>query len=102
EGAQTFVEPSRVEIVLKQILRAAADEGFEIIAYCFMPDHLHLLVEARTDALFRVQNSCRATTTSRSLGACFGSDMDSSVCYATTNRLWWWRATSWRTRSGGG
>ena len=47
---QTFVEPSRVEIVLKQILRAAADEGFGIIAYCFMPDHLHLLVEACGDA----------------------------------------------------
>ena len=50
QRAQTFVEPSRVEIVLKQILRAAAHEGFEIVAYCFMPDHLHLLIEARTDA----------------------------------------------------
>ena len=50
QRAQMFVEPSRVEIVLKQILRAAADEGFEIIAYCFIPDHLHLLIEARTDA----------------------------------------------------
>ena len=50
QRAQTFVEPSRVEIALKQILRAAADEGFEIIAYCFMPDHLHLLVEACGDA----------------------------------------------------
>ena len=50
QRAQAFVEPSRVDIVLKQILRAAAGEGFEIIAYCFMPDHLHLLVEAVTDA----------------------------------------------------
>jgi putative transposase len=50
QRAQTFVEPSGVEIVLKQVLRAAADQRFEIIAYCFMPDHLHLLVEARTDA----------------------------------------------------
>ena len=46
--AQTFIEPSRVEIVLTQILRAAAAEGFEVIAYCFMPDHLHLLVEGTT------------------------------------------------------
>src|SRR5262249_31098595 len=29
---------------------AANDEGFEIIAYCFMPDHLHLLIEARSEA----------------------------------------------------
>jgi len=50
QRTETFVEPSRVGIVLKQILRAAADEEFEVIAYCFMPDHLHLLVEAKTDA----------------------------------------------------
>ncbi len=27
----------------EQILRAATREGFEVTAYCFMPDHVHLL-----------------------------------------------------------
>jgi REP element-mobilizing transposase RayT len=33
-----------------QILRAGDDERFAVIAYCFMPDHLHLLVDARSDS----------------------------------------------------
>ena len=44
-----FVVPEHVEIVLQQIVRAAADAGFAIVAYCFMPDHLHLLVEAQSE-----------------------------------------------------
>ena len=43
--AEIFRDAARVEAVLAQILRAAADEGFAIVAYCFMPDHLHLLVQ---------------------------------------------------------
>jgi putative transposase len=34
-----------VEGVRLHLQHAAATEGFAIIAYCFMPDHLHLLVE---------------------------------------------------------
>ena len=34
----------------EQILRAATENGFAIIAYGFMPDHLHLLVEGLNDA----------------------------------------------------
>jgi len=33
-----------VRLVRTQIRRAAAEEGFAIAAYCFMPDHVHLLV----------------------------------------------------------
>ena len=32
-------------LVCTQFLRAAADERFDILTYCFMPDHVHLLVE---------------------------------------------------------
>src|SRR5580765_7084061 len=39
-----------VSLTLSQISRAAAHEGFALLAYCFMPDHLHLLVEGLTDA----------------------------------------------------
>ncbi|MEO8077784.1 MAG: transposase [Acidobacteriota bacterium] len=42
--APVFTEHDAVELVLAQILRAARKCAFEITAYCFMPDHLHLLV----------------------------------------------------------
>lgn len=44
-----FVEPGTVEIVLAQVLRAAEQERFAILAYCFMPDHVHLLVEGESE-----------------------------------------------------
>jgi REP element-mobilizing transposase RayT len=37
-------------MVLSQILRAARDEHFAVFVHCFMPDHLHLLVEAGSEA----------------------------------------------------
>ena len=45
-----FAEAQFVEVVLAQILRAAEDERVAIVAYCFMPDHLHLLVEAGSES----------------------------------------------------
>jgi putative transposase len=39
-----------VTLVLSQILRAADEQGFVIVAYCFMPDHLHLLIEGETES----------------------------------------------------
>jgi putative transposase len=47
--ADHFVAPAHVEMVFEQIVRAASDERFAIVAYCFMPDHVHLLVEGLTD-----------------------------------------------------
>ena len=44
-----FVEDDRVELVLAHILRAAGNCGFVVLAYCFMPDHVHLLIEGRTE-----------------------------------------------------
>jgi len=44
-----FTERSRVELVLEQIVRAATETGFAIVAYCFMPDHVHLVVEGLSD-----------------------------------------------------
>jgi len=34
-----------VELAREQIFTTARLEGFAILAYCFMPDHVHLLVE---------------------------------------------------------
>ena len=40
-----FVDDARVEPVLDELLRTARAYRVEIPAYCFMPDHLHLLIE---------------------------------------------------------
>jgi putative transposase len=39
-----FTDPVLVEVCRTQILRAAEGTGFRIVAYCFMSDHLHILV----------------------------------------------------------
>ena len=48
-----FVTSNAVELVKLQILRAAGDEAFALLAYCFMPDHVHLLIEARSDGVIQ-------------------------------------------------
>jgi putative transposase len=47
---RVFVTNDRVALVLEQIQRAAATHEFAILAYCFMPDHLHFLVEGQSEA----------------------------------------------------
>lgn len=44
-----FVEGNTVHDTLLQIRQAAAKHQFALLAYCFMPDHVHLLVEATGD-----------------------------------------------------
>jgi len=36
-------------MVVEQILRAARRFEFEVLAYCLMPDHVHLLVHGRSE-----------------------------------------------------
>ena len=38
----------RATAVRTQFLRATRDEHFALLAYCFMPDHVHLLVEGQS------------------------------------------------------
>jgi putative transposase len=45
-----FTVSERVELVMTHILRTSHDQRFEVIAYCFMPDHLHLLIEGSSDS----------------------------------------------------
>ena len=42
---RVFITRDAVDVVLLQLLQSARDERFAVIAYCFMPDHLHMLVE---------------------------------------------------------
>src|ERR1700704_3576124 len=45
-----FTSNETVSLVLEQMLRAAGENQFAIVAYCFMPDHLHLLLEATSES----------------------------------------------------
>ena len=45
-----FTASSAVNPALQQFRRTARALAFAILAYCFMPDHVHLLVEGLTDA----------------------------------------------------
>jgi len=47
--ARRFSDPAVVNLVLSQFLRAATSDGFAVIAYCFMPDHVHLIVVGRRE-----------------------------------------------------
>jgi putative transposase len=44
-----FIDKDIVQSVLDDIERVADAEHFRVLAYCFMPDHLHLLVQGETD-----------------------------------------------------
>jgi putative transposase len=39
-----------VWLALSQISRAATEGRFSVMAYCFMPDHLHLLVQGQSES----------------------------------------------------
>jgi len=40
-----FVDAGCVTLVRDQLLRTASETRVEVIAYCFMPDHVHILLE---------------------------------------------------------
>ena len=45
-----FLDSEVVQLVLSQFLRAAAEEEFSVLAYCFMPDHVHFLVQGNSES----------------------------------------------------
>ena len=47
ERRRHFNKADHVELVRTHFAQQSAHEHFEIPAYCFMPDHVHLLVEGR-------------------------------------------------------
>jgi putative transposase len=49
ERQPIFSSSAAVDLALQQIQRAATELGFELLAYCFMPDHLHLVVRGCSD-----------------------------------------------------
>jgi putative transposase len=49
ERQPLFTTRESVDLILLQFQRSAREERFVLIAYCFMPDHVHLLIEAQAD-----------------------------------------------------
>ena len=45
DRAPSFTDPDVVSLTLTQILRSAGCCQFALLVYCFMPDHVHMLVE---------------------------------------------------------
>ena len=50
QRARAFVSSDAVGIVLEHLVRTSESQWFAVIAYCFMPDHLHAVVEGVRDA----------------------------------------------------
>lgn len=49
ERRPLFTDGATVELVVRQLMRTSNEQRFSVIAYCFMPDHLHLLIEGSSD-----------------------------------------------------
>ena len=45
-----FAPPADATTIVRHLLQFARRHGFVVPAYCVMPDHLHALVEGRTDS----------------------------------------------------
>ena len=48
-GEQIFTNDTVARFVIAQFLQCAGAFGFEVLAYCAMPDHFHALVEGLTE-----------------------------------------------------
>ncbi len=44
-----FTDESVVALVQSQKLRTCAREQFDVLAYCYMPDHLHMLLVSSSE-----------------------------------------------------
>ena len=49
QRARHFVERQHVALVSEQFQRASREQAFAVVAYCFMPDHVHLLIAGERD-----------------------------------------------------
>jgi putative transposase len=45
-----FASPPIVGPVQSHLLRTASEHRFAVLAYCFLPDHLHALVEGKSES----------------------------------------------------
>jgi putative transposase len=45
QRARVFTIAAHVDPAMQQILRTSEEDQFAVLAHCFMPDHLHLVME---------------------------------------------------------
>jgi putative transposase len=78
-GHELFTSHEVIDVVFAQILRAASEQWFAVIAYCFMPDHLDLLVDGRSE-----RSNCRefVATAKRYSGAFYAHRFGSRLWQA--------------------
>jgi putative transposase len=70
---RSFTDADIVALVLWQFLRIATEQHVDILAYCFMPDHLHLIVIAHAEGtdlqrFVRLAKQCSGFAYTRSTG----------------------------------
>src|SRR5689334_19458279 len=80
-----FTNASAVDVVLSQFLRVSGKEGFAILVYCFMPDHVHLLIEGLRSDSDAESSSSRASNVPhmpmrRRSGSGYGSRSAMNMC----------------------
>ena len=44
-----FTDDRTVDVIRSELLRTASAYDVEVIAYCFMPNHLHVVIEGMTE-----------------------------------------------------
>jgi putative transposase len=60
QRTRRFVSAGQIEVALAQFRRTGAEQRFRLLAYCFMADHVHLLIEgatAESDGLAFIRNA---------------------------------------------
>jgi REP element-mobilizing transposase RayT len=87
--APLFTSAAPVDLVRAQISRAACESSFAVPAYCFMPDHLHLLVEAKSNAsdgrgFIKRSRHIPASIIRRPLAPGCGNGTATTMSYGTT------------------
>jgi REP element-mobilizing transposase RayT len=103
ERRRHFTEADHVSLVRDQFLRRSTEDHFSIPAYCFMPDHVHLLVEGTQDDsdLRRFVKGAKQYSgfycTQRTNERC-GNDTASSASCDAKKQPSTWRDTSSTTR----
>jgi hypothetical protein len=99
-----FVSAPAVSVALEQMLHTAHEQRFAIYAYCFMPDHLHVLFHgeaAHSDfkALMTLFRGRAAYVYARVFRGRLWQVGTTSAYYGTVNRLYAQSGTSRRTPS---
>jgi len=98
-----FLTTEAVDTARTQIERAAGEQSMALLAYCYMPDHLHLLAEGESDDSDCLRFIARAKQFSgfhykANLITVCGSDTALSTRFVVRRRLSVWLATFWRIR----